>query len=195
METLVLIGASLVDGSGAEPVRGRVVVVEGDRITQVVDDARAPRGRRIDLSGCTLRPGRRAQGSAGAAQGGADVIKLIATGGVMTPGVEPGSPQLTFEEMRAAIEEATKAGRRTAAHAQGSTGIADAIEAGITTIEHGITDEIIASMKAKGVFLVPTLAVPAAICGGGLAAAIPEVMVRSSETVAAHHLASFQRAT
>ena len=128
---------------------------------------------------------------------GADVIKLIATGGVMTPGVEPGSSQLTLEEMRAAIDEARKAGRRTAAHAQGSTGIADAIEAGITTIEHGIylTDEIIASMKAKGVFLVPTLAAPAAICGGGLAAGIPEFMVRKSETVAAHHLASFQRAT
>src|SRR5204862_3990171 len=106
----------------------------------------------------------------------ANVIKLNATGGVMTPGVEPGSSQLTLEEMRAAIDEARKAGRRTAAHAQGSTGIADAIEAGITTIEHGIylTDEIIASMKAKGVFLVPTLAAPAAICGGGLAAGIPE---------------------
>src|SRR6266536_477971 len=57
METLVLVGASLIDGTGAEPVRGRAVVVEGDRITQVVDDARAPKGRRIDLSGCTLLPG------------------------------------------------------------------------------------------------------------------------------------------
>jgi len=57
METLVLTGASLIDGTGAEPVRGRAVVVEGDRITQVVDDARAPRGRRIDLSGSTLLPG------------------------------------------------------------------------------------------------------------------------------------------
>ncbi|HUO63600.1 MAG TPA: hypothetical protein VMT97_07855, partial [Terriglobales bacterium] len=57
METLVLGGASLIDGTGTEPVRGRSVVVEGDRITQVVDDARAPRGRRIDLAGCTLLPG------------------------------------------------------------------------------------------------------------------------------------------
>jgi imidazolonepropionase-like amidohydrolase len=295
METLVLVGASLVDGSGAEPVRGRAVVVEGDRITQVVDDARAPRGRRIDLSGCTLLPGlinchvhlcfgaeadpvrvmkdephaltalkvlRRAQETVEAGvttvrdlggrdyaefavrravadglfpgprilgagrpvcmtgghgnsigreadgpddarkavreqlKAGADVIKLIATGGVMTPGVEPGSPQLTFEEMRAAIEEATKAGRRTAAHAQGSTGIADAIEAGITTIEHGIflTDEIIAAMKRKGVFLVPTLAAPAAISAGGLAAGIPDYMVRKSDAVVTAHVASFRRA-
>jgi imidazolonepropionase-like amidohydrolase len=127
---------------------------------------------------------------------GADVIKLIATGGVMTPGVEPGSPQLTLEEMRAAIEEARKAGRRTAAHAQGSTGIADAIEAGITTIEHGIflTDEIIATMKGKGVFLVPTLAAPAAISSGGLAAGIPDYMVRKSDAVVTAHVASFRRA-
>jgi imidazolonepropionase-like amidohydrolase len=295
METLVLVGASLIDGSGAEPVRGRAVVVERDRITQVVDDARAPRGRRIDLSGCTLLPGlinchvhlcfgaeadpvrvmrdepyaltalkvlRRAQetveagvttvrdlggrdyaefavrravaeglfpgprilgagrpvcmtGGHGNAIGreadgpddarkavreqlkaGADVIKLIATGGVMTPGVEPGSPQLTLEEMRAAIEEATKAGRRTAAHAQGSTGIADAIEAGITTIEHGIflTDEIVAAMKRKGVFLVATLAAPAAISAGGLAAGIPDYMVRKSDAVVTAHVASFRRA-
>ena len=295
MESLVLLGASLIDGTGAEPVRGRAVVVEGDRITQVVDEARAPRGRRIDLAGCTLLPGlinchvhlcfggepdpisavrdeppgltalkvlRRAQDTLEAgvttvrdlggrdyvelavrraiAEGlypgprilgagrpvcmtgghghfvgreadgpddvrkavreqlkaGVDVIKLIATGGVMTPGVEPGSPQLTLEEMRAAIEEATKAGRRTAAHAQGSAGIADAIEAGITTIEHGIflTDEIIAAMQRRGVFLVPTLAAPAAISSGGLAAGIPEYMVRKSDAVVTAHVSSFRRA-
>ena len=57
METLVLIGASVIDGTGAKPARGRAVVVEGGRITRVVDAARAPRGRRIDLSGCTLLPG------------------------------------------------------------------------------------------------------------------------------------------
>src|SRR5262245_56716448 len=295
METLVLVGASLIDGTGAEPMRGRAVVVEGDTITQVLDEARAPRGRRIDLAGCTLLPGlinchvhlcfggepdpvgairdeplgltalkvlRRAQetletgvttvrdlggwdyvelavrraiaeglypgprilgagkpvcmtGGHGHFVGreadgpddvrkavreqlkaGADCIKLIATGGVMTPGVEPGSPQLTLEEMRAAVEEARKAGRLTAAHAQGSAGIADAVEAGITTIEHGIflTDEIIASMKRKGVFLVPTLAAPAAISAGGLAAGIPEYMVRKSDSVIADHVSSFQRA-
>ncbi len=57
MEPLVLMGASLIDGTGAEPTRGRAVVVEGGRIASVVDETRAPRGRRIDLSGCTLLPG------------------------------------------------------------------------------------------------------------------------------------------
>ena len=127
---------------------------------------------------------------------GADVIKIIATGGVLTPGVEPGSPQMTFEEMRAAIEEARKAGRRTAAHAMAATGISEAIDAGITSIEHGVylTEEIVAHMRRDGTFLVPTLNAPAAIARGGLAAGIPEYMVRKSEQVVPPHVASFQLA-
>jgi imidazolonepropionase-like amidohydrolase len=127
---------------------------------------------------------------------GADVIKIIATGGVMTPGVEPGSPQMTFEEMRAAIEEARKAGRRTAAHAMAATGISEAIDAGITSIEHGVflTEEIVAHMRRDGTFLVPTLNAPSAIAAGGLAAGIPAFMVRKSEQVVPAHVASFQLA-
>ena len=127
---------------------------------------------------------------------GADVIKIIATGGVLTPGVEPGSPQMTFEEMRAAIEEARKAGRRTAAHAMAATGISEAIDAGITSIEHGVylTEEIVAHMRRDGTFLVPTLNAPAAIATGGLAAGIPEYMVRKSEQVVPPHVASFRLA-
>jgi imidazolonepropionase-like amidohydrolase len=127
---------------------------------------------------------------------GADVIKIIATGGVLTPGVEPGSPQMTFEEMRAAIVEARKAGRRTAAHAMAATGISDAIDAGITSIEHGIylTEEIVAHMRRDGTFLVPTLNAPAAIATGGLAAGIPAYVVRKTEQVVSSHVASFQLA-
>jgi imidazolonepropionase-like amidohydrolase len=294
-ETLVLHGARIIDGTGAEPVRGRAVAVEGGTITAVVDEARAPRGRGIDLAGHTLLPGlinchvhlcfgaeadpvrpmreeslamtavkallrarltaeagvttvrdlggrdyaemavRRAiQEGLGAGprivaagrpvcmtgghghflareadgpddarkavreqlKAGADVIKLIATGGVMTPGVVPGSPQLTRDEMRAAIEEARKAGRRTAAHAMAATGISDAIAAGITSIEHGVflTDEIVAHMRRDGTYLVPTLNAPVAIASGGLAAGIPAFMVRKSEEVLASHVASFQLA-
>jgi imidazolonepropionase-like amidohydrolase len=127
---------------------------------------------------------------------GADVIKIIATGGVMTPGVEPGSPQMTFEEMRAAIEEASRAGRRTAAHAMAATGISEAIDAGITSIEHGVflTEEIVAHMRRDGTFLVPTLNAPTAIAAGGLAAGSPPFMVRKSEQVVPAHVASFQLA-
>lgn len=294
-ETLVLSGARIIDGTGAEPVRGRSVIVEKGVIAAVVDDARAPRGNGIDLAGHTLLPGlinchvhlcfgaeadpvrplreepvaltaikallrarqtaeagvttvrdlggreyveiavRRAIGEGWLAgprilaagrpvcmtgghghwlgreadgpddarkavreqlKAGADVIKIIATGGVMTPGVEPGSPQLTLAEMRAAIQEASRAGRRTAAHAMAASGIRDAIEAGITSIEHGVflTDEIVAHMRRDGTFLVPTLNAPAAIASGGLAAGIPDFMVRKSELVVPPHVASFQLA-
>ena len=127
---------------------------------------------------------------------GADVVKIIATGGVMTPGMEAGAPQLTAAEIAAAIEEARKAGRRTAAHAQGTTGIADCVAAGITTIEHGIylTAEIVARMAAGGIYLVPTLNAPCAIAAGGIAAGIPAFMVRKTEIVTGSHLASFRMA-
>jgi imidazolonepropionase-like amidohydrolase len=90
---------------------------------------------------------------------GADCIKFIATGGVMTPGVQPGSQQLEEDELRAGIEEAHKAGRTTAAHAHGPEGIKAAVLAGIDSIEHGsfMTDEIIALMKERGTFFAATL--------------------------------------
>jgi imidazolonepropionase-like amidohydrolase len=295
MDPLILTGALVVDGTGAEPARGRAVVVEEGRITHVVDDARLPRGIRMDLSGCTLLPGlinchvhlclgaepdptrplreeplavtaikaavrarqtldagvttvrdlggreycelglrrailegwvpgprivaagrpvcmtgghghwlaREADGPDDVRRAvreqlkaGADVIKIIATGGVLTPGVEPGSPQLALDEMRAAVEEARRAGRRTAAHAMGARGIADAVKAGITSIEHGVylTDEIVAAMRRDGTYLVPTLIAPAAITAGGIAGGIPEFMVRKSERVLAAHVQSFQKA-
>jgi imidazolonepropionase-like amidohydrolase len=127
---------------------------------------------------------------------GADVIKIFATGGVMTPGVDPNAAQLTLDEVRAAIEEAGKAGRRTAAHAQGSDGIANCLEGGITTIEHGIflTEALCRRMARDGVALVPTLIAPAAIAARGVAAGIPEFAVRKSEAVRERHAESFEMA-
>jgi imidazolonepropionase-like amidohydrolase len=90
---------------------------------------------------------------------GADCIKFIATGGVMTPGVAPGSQQLTLEELSAGVEEAHKAGRTTAAHAHGADGMKAAVLAGVDSIEHGsfMTDEIIALMKERGTSYSATL--------------------------------------
>jgi len=68
---------------------------------------------------------------------GADVIKFIATGGVLTPGSDPGAPQLTREELQAGVEEAHRAGKKTAAHAKGTQGIINALRSGIDSIEHG----------------------------------------------------------
>jgi imidazolonepropionase-like amidohydrolase len=90
---------------------------------------------------------------------GADVIKLMATGGVMTPNVEPGIQQLDEDELRAGVAEAHKAGKRTASHAQGSAGVLAAVRAGIDSIEHGffLTDEIVREMRERGTFFSATL--------------------------------------
>lgn len=127
---------------------------------------------------------------------GADVIKIMATGGVMTDGVEPGSAQLTLEEMKAGIEEAHKAGRKTATHAQGTTGIKNAILAGIDSIEHGIflDDETIDLMIKNDVYLVPTLVAPYFIIKYGVEAGISPQAVEKSKRVMGSHMESFRKA-
>jgi imidazolonepropionase-like amidohydrolase len=294
--TMILRGARLIDGTGAGPISGRAVVLEGDRIAAVVDDGPARDGASLDLGGLTLLPGlvnchghlclsggadparalageslattviqeilrARATVEAGVTtlrdlggrehaelavrdavrqglitgprilaagrvicmtgghgwqmlgreadgpdevrravreqlKAGADVIKVIATGGVLTPGVDPRSSQLTREELAAGIEEARKAGRRTAAHAGGSDGIAACLEAGITTIEHGIylTEALAERMARDGVALVATLIAPEAIASAGVAGGVPEFAVRKSIAVRDRHLESFRMA-
>src|SRR5499425_3260047 len=87
---------------------------------------------------------------------GADVIKICASGGVLSKGDQPGTPQYTLEEMQAIADEAHKLGRKVAAHAHGTQSIKDAIRAGIDSIEHSslIDDEGIALAKQHGTFLV-----------------------------------------
>lgn len=86
---------------------------------------------------------------------GADVIKICASGGVLSKGDQPGTPQYSFEEMQAIAEEAHKLGRKVAAHAHGTQSIKDAIKAGIDSIEHSslIDDEGIALAKQHGTYL------------------------------------------
>ncbi len=92
---------------------------------------------------------------------GADVIKVMATGGIYTNGEEPGSVQMTLPELKAAREEAVKKNKKTAAHAQGLQGIINCLDAGIETIEHGIyaDRETLIRMKDQGAYLVPTMIV------------------------------------
>lgn len=90
---------------------------------------------------------------------GADLIKICATGGVLSKGDDPQASQYTLEEMRAIVADAHRLGRKVAAHSHGSQGILWASEAGVDSIEHGsyINDEAIAEMKKNGTYLVPTL--------------------------------------
>ncbi|MGD2127427.1 MAG: amidohydrolase family protein, partial [Desulfobacteraceae bacterium] len=127
---------------------------------------------------------------------GADVVKLMATGGVMTPGVEPGAVQLTEEELRAGIEEAHKAGRKTATHAMGTQGILNALHAGIDSIEHGVflDEETISWMTKRDVALVPTLSAQHHIERKGLTSGIPAFAVEKTQRVKPHHLESIRMA-
>jgi len=96
---------------------------------------------------------------------GADCIKLIATGGVLTKGAVPGNAQLTPDELSSAIEEAHRHGLRVAAHAIGTQGIKNALRAGIDSIEHGtlLDDEAIELFRQRNAYLVPTLSAPTCI--------------------------------
>lgn len=90
---------------------------------------------------------------------GADLIKITATGGVLSVAKDGSGPQFTSDELRAIIETANDYGMHVAAHAHGKEGMKRAIEAGVTSIEHGtkMDEEIMNLMIQKGTYLVPTL--------------------------------------
>jgi imidazolonepropionase-like amidohydrolase len=90
---------------------------------------------------------------------GADLIKVMATGGVVSEGDNPALAQYNPEELKAIVETAHGLGRKVAAHAHATTGIKNAVLAGVDSIEHGsyIDDEGIQLMKAHGTYLVPTV--------------------------------------
>ena len=90
---------------------------------------------------------------------GADLIKICATGGVMSKGDDPNASQYTQEELRAIVADAHRLGRKVAAHAHGAQGVTWASEAGVDSVEHGhlMNDESIATLKKNGTYLVPTL--------------------------------------
>ncbi|MCU1596775.1 MAG: amidohydrolase [Glaciihabitans sp.] len=119
---------------------------------------------------------------------GAGAVKMMATGGISTPG-NPGLPQLTVAEMTAGIEEAHKAGVLVAAHAHASEGIANAIAAGVDTIEHAAfaDDETHQLMIAAGITLVPTVIALSPITQGiGIPAATVEKSLKARDTYQAN---------
>ena len=127
---------------------------------------------------------------------GVDLIKIMATGGVMTKGVEPGNAQFTVDEMKVMIEEAHKAGRKTATHAQGLQGIKNALYAGIDSIEHGcfLDDECLERMKEQNTFLVPTLCAPQCIIDKGVENGVAKYAVDKTLKVKDAHVVSVKRA-
>ncbi len=120
---------------------------------------------------------------------GCDLVKIMATGGVMTPGVNPEDAHYSLEELKAGISEAHRFHRHTASHAQGTDGIRNAVAAGIDSIEHGIfmTEETIDRMKEAGTCLVATLAALRNILAHADDGRIPPYAVEKSRRIADTH--------
>jgi imidazolonepropionase-like amidohydrolase len=119
---------------------------------------------------------------------GSDVIKVCATGGVLSLGDNPQHSQYTLEEMKAIVADAHRLGRKVAAHAHGAEGIRWAAEAGVDSIEHGsyIDDAAIAAMKEHGTYLVPTLYLGDwMINNAGLTRLPPPLLAKAQEVIPA----------
>ena len=116
---------------------------------------------------------------------GADCIKVVATGGVLTKGAVPGNAQLLPEELEAAIHEAHRHGLRVASHAIGTEGIKNVLRAGIDSVEHGhmLDDEAIELFKQHGTYLVPTLTAPTCILEHLHDGGQPEFVIRKAQLV------------
>ena len=129
---------------------------------------------------------------------GADFIKLLATGAVLSKGQSPGAQQFSDEEIQAAVTEANRWGRQVAVHAHGIGGIKTSIRAGVRTIDHGsyLDDEAIAMLKASNrkTFYVPTLYTSTVIARQGREAGIPESEIQRSKMISGIKDLGFNRA-
>lgn len=127
---------------------------------------------------------------------GVDFIKVMATGGVMSPGMNEDDTQLEEYEMAAAIREAHKAGKKTAVHAHGANGIINAVRAGIDSIEHGsyLNDGCIDLMLKNGTAYVPTLAVDYFLFKNGKERGIAPYALEKAKRAHEHHIQGFKRA-
>lgn len=125
---------------------------------------------------------------------GADLVKIMATGGVMTPGVDPEDAHYSAEEMAAGIAEGHRFHKSCASHAQGAEGILNAVRGGIDSIEHGIflTEHCIEAMLERGTYLVPTLSALANILASA-ERGIPDYIVDKARRVSEHHRRSIKK--
>lgn len=128
---------------------------------------------------------------------GADLIKITATGGVLSLAKSGQNPQFTMEELEAIVSAANDYGFHVAAHAHGTEGIKRAVKAGVRTIEHGtyLDEEAMNLMKAKGTWLVPTLMAGETVLEmGKKEGALPPVVAKKAVVVGQYMLDNFNRA-
>lgn len=128
---------------------------------------------------------------------GADIIKVHATGGVMSPTDHPEFTQFSQEELEIMVREASyRRGVKVMAHAQGAEGVKNAVRAGIHSIEHGIylDDEAIELMLKHGTYLVPTLLAPVSVLEQAESGSIPPYALDKSREVVDIHKESISKA-
>jgi imidazolonepropionase-like amidohydrolase len=127
---------------------------------------------------------------------GAEVIKVIASGGVLTPGTSPDQAQMTEEELTAAVNAARRTEKKVAAHAHGASGMKNAIRAGVHSIEHAtlLDDDAGELMKRHGVYMVPTLSALATTAAGRPGCGVPESALDKAKSMAKRHQVSFKNA-
>jgi imidazolonepropionase-like amidohydrolase len=127
---------------------------------------------------------------------GADQIKVLVTGGVLSPGNEPGEQNMSLEEIRAAVEVARMHGKITSAHAHGTAGIKAAALAGVSVIEHCtlVDAETVKIMADQGTAIVPTFNVLKVVTEKGPAVGIPDFAVRKAAALVGSHRANIKRA-
>jgi imidazolonepropionase-like amidohydrolase len=128
--------------------------------------------------------------------GGADFIKILATGAVLTRGTKPGVSEYTEEEIKAAVDQAAQYGTFVAAHAHGAEGIKNAVRAGVRSIEHGslMDDEAIALMKERGTYLVADIYNGDYIATVGREQKWPEEYLRKNDETTEAQRAGFRKA-
>jgi imidazolonepropionase-like amidohydrolase len=127
---------------------------------------------------------------------GADVIKVCATGGVLSLSDDVDTPQVTQAEMDALVDEAHRLRRKTAAHAHGAAGAKVAIKAGIDSIEHGsfLDDEALRMMKERGTYLVPTTMAAESVSGRMGDRQFPPEIAAKGKAAGDAHAAMMKRA-
>lgn len=127
---------------------------------------------------------------------GADLIKITASGGVLSSGDSVNHEQYSEEEIRAAVEEAARLGRKVAAHAHAAKAIVNAARAGVASIEHGslVDDEGIALMKQKGTYMVPTLYTLDFIINEGKENGVPQYGIDKAREISKVQRANLKKA-
>jgi len=176
-------------------VAGAYVTVSsgGGEVTGIAHDVVLPPGMR---AGVANSPGEVRQRVREILNGGADFIKVIATGAVLTAGTKPGVMEFSEEELRAAVEEAAKFGTFVAAHAHGAEGVKAAVRAGVRSIEHGslMDDEGVALMKQRGTWLVADIWNGDYIASEGRKQGWPEEVLRKNDETTETQRTAFRKA-